>query len=147
MRENIMLTKYLYKVASGGWEKQSIAIIFNSEGGMEKRIHPRISMDNISVDVTDGVGSFRGLVSDISRFGVCLTDLPKKLNGSVSKMIVVVSAKEQHFKMSIKPRWYTDGGVTKSVGALILNAPLGWTEFVMGFEPVIQKDVWGEIRL
>jgi hypothetical protein len=142
-----MLTKHLYKLATGGWEKQSKTIIFNSESGMEKRKHPRIAMDNISVDVTDGVGAFRGLVSDISRFGVCLTDLPKKLNGRVNKMIVVVSAKSQHFKMSIKPRWYTDGGVTKSVGAEILNAPWGWTEFVMDFEPVIQKDVWGEIRL
>jgi hypothetical protein len=28
----------------------------------------------------------------------------------------------------------------------IVNAPWGWTEFVMKFEPVCD-DIWGEIRL
>jgi hypothetical protein len=114
---------------------------------MEKREHPRMTIKDISVDVAVGAGVFRGMISDISRFGVCMTDLPKRLNGSVKKMTIVVSAKGQHFKMNVKPRWYTEGGVTKSVGSEILNPPWGWTEFVMVFEPAIQKDVWDKFRL
>jgi hypothetical protein len=87
------------------------------------------------------------MVSDISRFGVCMTDLPKRLNGSVKKMAIVVSAKRQHFKMNVRPRWYMDDGSGKSVGAEILNALPDWTEFVMKFEPVFQNDTWDEIRL
>jgi hypothetical protein len=142
-----MLLDYLHKVATEGWEKHSNTKILNYGGAMEKRRHPRIAMDRISVDVADGVGVFQGMVSDISRFGVCLTDLPKRLNGSVKKMTIVVSAKGQHFKMNTRPRWYADDGATKSVGAEILNTPLGWTEFVMDFEPAMHKDVWGLIRL
>ena len=114
---------------------------------MEKRRHPRMGIDNLSVDVADGVGVFQGQVADISRFGVCLTDLPEKLNASVKNMTIVISTKKQHFKMTAQPRWYTDGEGTKSLGAEIVNIPLAWTEFVMGFEPLLPKDVWGEIRL
>jgi hypothetical protein len=142
-----MLLNYLHKVATEGWEKHSNTKILNYGGAMEKRKHQRIGMENISVDVADGVGAFQGMVSDISRFGVRLINLPKRLNGSVKKMTIVVSAKGQYFKMNARPRWYADDGATKSVGAEILKAPWGWTEFVIGFEPVIHKDVWSEIRL
>ena len=114
---------------------------------MEKRKHLRIGMDNLSVDVNDGVGLFQGTVSDISRFGVRLSDLPKRLNGSVKKMTIVVSGKKHHFKMMVKPRWYSDDSGRKTVGAEILHTSWEWTEFVMRYEPVIVPDVWDEIRL
>jgi hypothetical protein len=147
MRGNNMLLNYLHKVATEGWEKHSSTKILNYWGEMEKRKHPRIGIENISVDVADEVGAFQGMVSEISRFGVCLTNLPKRLNLSVKKMTIVVSVKGQHFKMNARPRWYTDDGATKSVGAEILKTPWGWTEFVIGLEPIIHKDVWSEIRL
>jgi hypothetical protein len=114
---------------------------------MEKRQHLRIAMESLSVDVADGVGFFQGAVSDVSRFGVCMTDLPKRLNGDATKMTIVISGKSGHFKMNVRPRWYTHGGVRKSVGVEIIDAAPDWREFVMSFEPVLQKDVWGEIRL
>jgi hypothetical protein len=114
---------------------------------MEKRQHLRVAKDNLSVDVAYGTGFFRGLVSDISRFGVCITDLSKQLDGDVGKMTIVVSGQGEHFKMNVRPRWYTHGGARKSVGVEIMNIPWGWTEFVMNFEPAIENDVWGEVRL
>lgn len=106
-----------------------------------------MKMDNLTVDVSDGVGFFQGLVSDISRFGMCLTDLPKRLNGAARKMTVVVSWKGEHFKMDVRPRWFTEDGAGKYVGVEITNAPWSWTEFVMKFEPAIEKDVWDTIHL
>ena len=118
---------------------------------MEKRQHLRIAMENLSVDVSDGAGFFQGMVSDISRFGMCLTDLPKRVNGDAEKITIVVSRRGIHFRMNVRPRWYThtDGGARKSFGAEILAAPLGWTEFVMNYEPLqfLCKDASGEIRL
>ncbi len=52
---------------------------------MKQRNHPRLEIKNLSVDASDGVGFFQGMISDVSRFGVCLTDLPKKLNGKAKK--------------------------------------------------------------
>jgi len=41
----------------------------------------------------------------------------------------------------------THGGARKSLGVEIMDVPWGWTEFVMNFEPAIENDVWGEVRL
>jgi hypothetical protein len=59
----------------------------------------------------------------------------------------ILSGPGKHFKRNVRPRWYTYGGVRKSVGVEIMNPPWGWTEFVMNFEPVVEEDVWGEVRL
>jgi hypothetical protein len=114
---------------------------------MERRKYQRVALKSLSVDASDGIGFFPGVVSDVSRFGICITDLPKKLNGDVKKMTIVISGEGEHFKMNVQPRWSTRDDLRKSVGAEILNAPWGWTEFVMNFEPVFHDDIWGEVRL
>jgi hypothetical protein len=109
---------------------------------MEKRHHPRVEIKNISVDASDGVGFFHGVISDASRCGVCVTDLQKKMDVEVKQITVVVSGHGQHFKMNVRPRWSTHNGLNKSIGAEILNAPWGWTEFIMKFEPEKQQNIW-----
>ena len=104
-------------------------------------------MENLSVDIADGVGFFQGMVSDVSRFGICMTDLPKRINGDAEKMTIVVSGRAGHFKMNVRPRWYTRGSARRSVGVEIMDVPWGWNEFVKNFEPVFHKDVWDQIRL
>lgn len=74
---------------------------------MKQRNHPRLEIKNLSVDASDGVGFFQGVISDVSRFGVCLTDLPKKLNRKAKIMTVVVSGQGKNFKMSVRPRCQT----------------------------------------
>lgn len=113
---------------------------------MEKRNHQRMAIKNLSVDASDGVGFFQGGIGDASRFGIQLIDLPKKLNEKTKKMTVVVSGRGQNFKMNVRPRWASTNGVTKAIGAEILNPPWGWTEFIMTFEPKNNDDVWGSVR-
>lgn len=114
---------------------------------MEKRNHQRIAIKNLFVDASDGVGFFHGVISDASRFGVCVTDLQKKMDGNVKRMTVIVSGQGRHFKMNVRPKWSTYDGISKSIGAEILNAPWGWTEFIMKFEPKEEDDVWGVVNL
>ena len=114
---------------------------------MKKRKHLRMAIESLSIDVADGIGFYRGMVSDVSRLGICMTDLPKRLNGDVKIMTIVISDKEKHFKMQVRPRWYTHGGIRISVGAEIINAPCDWTQFVEDLEPVLEKNVWAEIRI
>ena len=108
-------------------------------------------MENLSVDISDGTGFFQGTVFDISRFGLCLTDLPNLLNGDAETMTIVVSRRGRHFRMKVRPRWYchTDGGARKSFGVEILALPAGWEEFVLNFEPLrfLYEDALSEIIL
>jgi hypothetical protein len=127
--------------------KKPGTIITKSGEKMEKRKYPRMGIRSLSVDVSDGVGFFPGVVSDVSRVGLGMSDLSKRLNGDVKKMTIVVSARGEHFKMNVQPKWSTQDGPRKSVGVEIMSAPYGWTEFVMNFEPVFHDDVWGEVRL
>ena len=107
-------------------------------------------MTNLCVDVSDGHRFFSGIVSDISRFGFCMTDLPKNLNADVKKMTVIISGHEKRFKMIVKPKWSTKENFTKSVGVEILDVLWDWTEFAMDYEPVPHKDdvcVWAGVRI
>jgi hypothetical protein len=113
---------------------------------MERRRHQRVEIDNLSVDVADGSGFFKGLVSDVSKFGVCISDLSKQLNTDTD-MTILVSGKGGNFRMNVRPRWYSDGNTRKSVGLEIINFPKGWVQFVTDFEPLLNKEEWGEIRL
>ena len=104
-------------------------------------------MEDLTVDVSDGVGFFPGVVSDISRFGIKIKDLPKRINAEAQRLTIVVSGRSGHFKMKVRPRWAKGTGHIKIIGAEISNVPWGWTEFVMGLEPIFQDEVWGSLRL
>ena len=102
---------------------------------VDKRSYQRILMRNLAVDAYDGVGFLQGTVSDVSRFGICVTGLQRRRGGQPEKMTFVVSGEGKNFKMTVSPRWSVVQGAGKFVGALILDPPLSWTEFVMSFEP------------
>lgn len=107
-----------------------------------------MEMKDVAVDISDGIGFFPGIVCDVSRFGLGIKDLPKKIDVNAQKMTIVVTSKKEHFKMRVRPRWSLQDGMRKKLGIEISNAPWGWTEFVMEFEPVTNDDdVWGEIDL
>lgn len=114
---------------------------------MEKRYHPRVAIKNLSVDAADGIGFFKGTVSDASRFGVCLSDFPKKIKGEAQKLTIIVHGQGKRFKMNVKPKWSVVGGLNKAVGAEILNPPWGWTEFVMQYEPKQEDDIWAAVNI
>ncbi len=102
---------------------------------MEKRRHQRMAVKNLWADVSDGKGFFSGLVTDLSRFGLRMVDLPGKLDNNSQRLSLVVSGHGQNFKMLVRPRWSRKEVNQKCVGVEIINAPWGWTEFVMDFEP------------
>jgi hypothetical protein len=114
---------------------------------MEKRKNLRIPMKNLWVDIADGVGFSQGVVSDVSRFGICMTGMPKRLNGDAERMTVVVSGNVGRFTLNVKTKWHTYGGTRRFVGVEIMDVPGDWIEFVSNSEALIHKDVKGEIRL
>jgi hypothetical protein len=140
MKKNNGLLHFLHNVATRGWEQQSNDKILSNGTGVEKRKYQRIEMDSFSVDVADGLGFYQGMVSDISRLGIRMTDLPKRLRKNAKILTIVVSGKGRHFKMNVMERWSIKDGARKSIGVEIINTPQNWTKFVMEFETALTKD-------
>ena len=98
---------------------------------MENRKHPRMEISNIEADISDGKGFFSGVVLDISRFGIQIADVPKRLDNSADIYSVIVDGPGIHFKLLARPIWEEENGSTKTIGAQIENSPWTWAEFVM----------------
>jgi hypothetical protein len=49
--------------------------------------------------------------------------------------------------MHVIPKWTSDKGSGKTLGAEIMSPPLGWAEFIMSLEPKQKADVWGVVSL
>lgn len=113
----------------------------------DNRRYHRMDVQGLNADISDGIGFFPGVVTDISRFGICMTDLPKRVNEQSKKMTVVISGHGKNFKMVARPKWSEKSGLRKVVGLEIINTPWEWTDFVMKFEPEESNDVWDIINL
>ena len=112
---------------------------------MERRKHPRIMMDGLAVDANDGKGFFQGRVTDISQTGLCMEDLPKRIDADTRRLNVVVYGEKDHFRLVVRPKWYTEGNAVKSIGGEILSSSWMWTDFVSRFEPPADEIEFGEI--
>jgi hypothetical protein len=113
---------------------------------MEKRRHQRMEINNLDVDISDGLGFFNGTISDLSRFGMKVNNISKRFDDNAKRLSVVVTDKGKNFKMKARPRWSVRLPMCKMIGIEITNAPWGWTEFVINFEPQ-RDDVWGDITI
>lgn len=113
---------------------------------MDMRRHPRMAVDGLTVDLSDGKGFFVGTVSDLSRLGLMVENVPQRLDEKTPEYLVILSGRGMNFKMRTKSRWFAHPPLSKKIGMEILHAPWGWTEFVMRFEP--EKDnIWDEMSL
>lgn len=90
---------------------------------------------NLLVDISDGHGFFSGTLEDLSKQGLKIDDVPKKLDEKAKQLSLVVSGKGKHFKMNAQLRWALGKTFSKEVGLEIIQAPPGWEEFVMDFKP------------
>ncbi len=110
--------------------------------GSENRKHPRMTIPHIEADISDGKGFFTGTVQDISRFGLSISDIPKRLDRTADIYSVILDGPGTHFKLLARPIWEEDDGLSKTIGAVIENSPWTWTEYVMRQEPEQEEDIW-----
>ena len=102
---------------------------------------------NFVVNVSDGYGSFSGSIDNLSRTGLCLSDLPANLDKHAKRLSVVVKGHGKTFRLLAIPRWTAESGYRKNVGVEIVNAPWGWTEFIMSMEPAMHTPRLEEMRI
>lgn len=112
------------------------------EGDMDnKRRYNRMDVQGMEADISDDIGFCSARVKDISRFGLSLSELPRKLHVKGDKFLIVISSNGRRFKMHAQERWEAEQGFDTLLGAEIKNAPWSWTEFVSAMEPA-DDDVW-----
>ena len=102
----------------------------------------RLEVHGLNADISDGIGFFPGIISDISRQGLGLSDLPQRVDDSARKMTIVVTGHGRNFKMLVRPRWSEKEGIRKKIGCEIVTIPWEWTDFVSTFEPKDDEDIW-----
>jgi hypothetical protein len=85
---------------------------------------------------------YRGRYLRRERFGLAITDIPRRLDKSADIYSVILDGPGTHFKLLVRPIWETDDGVNKTIGAQIENSPWNWTEFVMRQEAQIEDFSW-----
>ena len=105
-----------------------------------------MEVENLNIDISDGSGFFGGTIRDLSRFGMKVDNVARRLDDNAKQFSIVISGNGKNFKVKARPRWTVQQPISKSVGIEIVHAPLGWSEFVMDFEPS-KDDIWEEIQL
>ena len=98
---------------------------------MNKRRHQRIEVQNLVANLSNGVDSYSGTVSDVSPAGLLVTDTPQELNNQGEKLSIIISVKGKDFKMAVVPKWVSGNKSKNKMGLAILDAPLDWAGFLM----------------
>lgn len=110
---------------------------------MEKRKYPRIANTSLIADVSDGKRFFSGYVSNLSRCGLLLENIPEQIDHKACRISVIISGKGKNFTMITRPCWSKQRDGSTTLGLEILNAPSNWTEFIRENEPVNEAPLSG----
>jgi len=112
-----------------------------------KREYFRMDIQRMEADISDDIGFCSAHVKDVSRFGIRLSELPRKLHIKGDKFLMVISDQQGHlFKVHAQGKWAEEQGIDMVLlGAEIKEAPWAWTGFVSAIEPT-KNDIWGFFR-
>lgn len=97
--------------------------------GAEQRRHPRVPLQDVIVQVTDGCLFATAVLDNISPGGLCLNNLPEQLYNHGSALTVYSTSNPGLPVLHIQPRWQKSGWNGKTIGAAILNATDAWRLF------------------
>ncbi len=106
---------------------------------MEQRQYFRTKISGTEVYISDGAGFCLGTLKDFSRFGLCITDIPRKIHPENGYFTAVMSNENLNFKLKVEEKWMAKDGLSTMVGAAIENVPWDWTEMAMQHEPKKKK--------
>ncbi len=101
------------------------------EQEIDQRIEPRVLTQDIPVKVADEHGVYNGIISNISKAGVCLKNLPDSLSASTKRLSVIVKDKTEDYCFFLAPSWDKQHQTAgRQIGGEISQPPKNWLEFV-----------------
>ncbi len=97
---------------------------------MEKRRYQRIFPLGLSAEISDGIGFYKGFVSNISMNGIKIEELPSRIDGKSSWYIAVIKDHDACFQIYIKPKWSVLQGANSTIGGMIVDPSWHWASYV-----------------
>ena len=100
---------------------------------MKVRIHPRVPVQGLSGDISDGKLFYTGVIDNISLSGMSISKLPRTVDSNMELLSVMVEGGNRYFKLLLKQCWEIEdeGNRTRTIGTEIQNSPWLWNEFVL----------------
>ncbi|MBU0728741.1 MAG: PilZ domain-containing protein [Proteobacteria bacterium] len=96
----------------------------------------------MSSTVSDGNFFYEGMVANVSRSGLRISDLPKRFDPHAKKCTTVITGKGESYKLVLEPCWSKDDGLYQEVGFRIISSPLDWALFMDEIDSD-DADIWG----
>ena len=97
---------------------------------MERRRYKRVFPHGLSAEISDGIGYYRGVVSNVSLNGISIEELPSRIDGNAPWFIVMVRDRHYSFRIFLKPKWSIQEGSDRSIGGVIVDPSWDWADFV-----------------
>jgi hypothetical protein len=118
---------------------------------IEKRRQIRARLRGYIADIADGNFIYGGIIEDVSYDGLRLNDLPLRFAVEGRKYCIVVSggSNDDHYKLSVTPRWRRKNGASMDVGFKVSDAPREWKLLLSKVIPketveIEEEDVWDQ---
>lgn len=97
-----------------------------------RRLATRHNTLGLMSNVFDGRSAVLGVVEDISRTGLRVSNIPSSFKDSVETCYMVVNGPRNDFYLVLQPRWShsTNRGMYKMMGFQIQDPPVEWEKFL-----------------
>ena len=112
-------------------------VVLNNQDAMGARVANNRSRSRINVEegracIDEECDCCRASVSNISQHGICLENIPGKMNLESSPLRVVFRTRQKDYTFMAKPIWKKMAQKGYVVGAEIERIPDGWKDLVRG---------------
>lgn len=108
--------------------------ILENAGSGEKRNGDRILLNEGHAYIDEPDDCCRASVSNISRYGICLDQIPKAVDVKDNPMMVLLRTPDRDFTFHARPMWKKLTSRGYMVGAVIDQAPTGWENMLEKFD-------------
>lgn len=106
-----------------------------------KRRHFRMDIQGMEVDISDDIGFCSAWVTNVSRSGLCLSEMSRELRAKDDNFLIVISVQGYRFKSVAHSKWWSEQRFNTALGVELKNTPWNWTKYVSTLEPA-EDDVW-----
>lgn len=96
---------------------------------------------DVALTTTIGVGNFmfEGMVTNVSRNGFMVTDLPIRFDPNAKNISTIIATPRGNFKLEVRPTWVRASNYSKDVGFEILSYGSRWMQLLDELDPVVRR--------
>lgn len=109
--------------------------IAGQQSKLEQRKEPRIFIDSLEVNITDGRILSTAWMTNISKRGVCLEQVPTSLYLKQDCLTIYSNKHKTLPTIHIHPKWQTKDLRDKTIGGVLMATSKEWVSFLEEYSP------------